>query len=50
MLPVPFTFFYLHNLLNILEITRGKNIPHFNPSQKLRLVVIKNLELEVIQL
>ena len=49
MLPVPFTFFYLHNLLNILEITRGKNILLFNPSQKLQLVV-KNLELEVIQL
>ena len=34
--------------INILEIAR-KNILHSNPSQKLRLVVISNLELEDIQ-
>ena len=42
--------FYRTAIFNILEITRGKNILHSNPSQKLRLVVaIKYLEPEFIQ-
>ena len=44
-----YMFYICTALFNILEITQRNNILHSSPSQKLRLVAIKNLEAEVIQ-